>query len=100
VLEGWSVVLNVTGNPATPLTTYKTFTPVTTTKVWLYVSTHNSVDYMKLSKLEVYGVLSATLGNQNFEKQAFTIYLNPVTEEILNISGDQRSAISCRFMIF
>lgn len=86
---GWSDVLNVTGNPASPLTTYKTFSPVTTTKVRLYVTAHNSIDYMKLSELEVYGVVASTLGNQDFEKQAFVMYPNPVTEGILNISGEQ-----------
>lgn len=86
---GWSDVLNVTGNPATPLATYKTFPPVTTTKVRLYITAHNSLDYMKLSELEVYGVVASTLGIQNFEKQVFAIYPNPVSEGVLNISGNQ-----------
>ena len=86
----WSSVLTVTGNPATPVTTYKTFTPVTTTKVRLYITGHNSLDYMKLLEFEVYGVASATLGVTQFEKyQPFTVYPNPVVNGILNITGEQ-----------
>ncbi|WP_310378824.1 glycosyl hydrolase [Flavobacterium sp.] len=86
----WSNVLTVTGNPATPVTTYKTFTPVTTTKVRLYITGHNSLDYMKLLEFEVYGVASATLGVTQFEKNLpFTVYPNPVVNGILNITGNQ-----------
>jgi len=88
-LGGWSDVITVTGNPATPLTTYKTFTPVIATKVRLYISAHNSLDYIKLSELEVYGVVSSTLGNPKFEKQAFAIYPNPVKNGVLNITGNE-----------
>ena len=52
---GWSSVLSETNNPATPLITYKTFAPVTTTKVRLYVNEHNSTSFMRLFELEVYG---------------------------------------------
>jgi hypothetical protein len=88
---GWSDVLNVTGNPATPLTTYKTFAPVTTTKVRLYIAAHNSLDYMKLSELEVYGFTATTLGVgvQQFKKKPFTLYPNPVTNGVLNITGNE-----------
>jgi hypothetical protein len=88
-LGGWSDVITVTGNPATPLTTYKTFTPITATKVRLYISAHNSLDYIKLSELEVYGVVSSTLGNPKFEKQAFAIYPNPIKNGVLNITGNE-----------
>ena len=87
---GWSSVLDVVNNPATPLTTYKTFTPVTTTKVRLYITGHNSLDYLKVFELEVYGVSATALGIQQFEKlQQFTIYPNPVTDGVLNIIGNQ-----------
>lgn len=86
---GWSSVLNVINNPPTPLTTYKTFSPVTTTKVRLYVTGHNSLDYLKVFELEVYGVSASTLSVQQFEKRQFTLYPNPVTNGILNISGEQ-----------
>lgn len=87
---GWTSALTVTGNPATPLTTYKTFAPVTTTKVRLYITGHNSTDYLRLFELEVYGVASSTLGVKQFDnKQPFTIYPNPVTNGVLNISSDQ-----------
>jgi hypothetical protein len=86
---GWNSVVTVTGNPATPLTTYKTFNAVTTTKVRLYITGHNSLDYLKLFELEVYGVAATGLGNQNFEKQNFVIFPNPVSEGVLNITGDQ-----------
>lgn len=86
---GWSSVLTVTGNPATPLTTYKTFSPVTTTKVRLYITGHNSLDYMRLLDFEVYGFANEALAVKKYEKQVFTIYPNPVTKGILNISGDQ-----------
>ena len=86
---GWSNVLTVTGNPATPLTTYKSFTPVTTTKVRLFITGHNSTNYLRFFELEVYGKLAETLSVKKFEKQAFKIYPNPVTNGVLNISGDQ-----------
>ena len=86
---GWSNALTVTGNPASPLTTFKTLTPVTTTKVRLYITAHNSTSYLRLFELEVYGKLVGTLSVQNYEKLAFTIYPNPVANDMLNISGDQ-----------
>jgi hypothetical protein len=86
---GWVTALTVTNNPATPLTTYKTFSPVTTSKVRLYITGHNSLDYLKIFELEVYGLSASVLGVQKFEKQAFTLYPNPVTNGVLNISGDQ-----------
>lgn len=51
----WNTVLTVTGNPATPLATFKTFTPVTTTKVRLNITAHNSTDFIRMFELEVYG---------------------------------------------
>jgi hypothetical protein len=86
---GWSSALTVTGNPASPLTTFKTFAPVTTTKVRLYITGHNSTSYMRILELEVYGKLAETLAVNKFEKQVFTIYPNPVTNGVLNISGDK-----------
>lgn len=87
---GWTTALTVTNNPATPLTTYKAFTPVTTTKVRLYITGHNSLDYLKVFELEVYGLAATTLSSQQFEKQQpFSIYPNPVTNGVLNISGEQ-----------
>jgi Glycosyl hydrolase catalytic core/Secretion system C-terminal sorting domain/F5/8 type C domain len=86
---GWANALTVTGNPQTPLTTYKTITPVTTTKVRLFITAHNVATNMRLSELEIYGYPEATLGVPKYEKQAFTIYPNPATEGILNISGEQ-----------
>ena len=85
----WSNALTVTGNPASPLTTYKTINPVTTTKVRLYITAHNSTTLLRMFELEVYGKLVETLIVNKYEKQAFTIYPNPVTNEILNIIGDQ-----------
>ena len=86
---GWTSALTVTGNPATPLTTFKTFAPVTTAKVRLYVTGHNSTNYMRVLELEVYGKLAESLTVKKIEKQEFAIYPNPVTKGILNISGDQ-----------
>lgn len=86
---GWSSALTVTGNPATPLTTFKTITPVTTTKVRLYITGHNSTGYMRMFELEVYGKAVQTLGVKQYEKQGFKIYPNPVSNGILNINGDQ-----------
>jgi hypothetical protein len=87
---GWASVVNVTGNPATPLSTYKSFSPVTTTKVRLYITEHNDLNYIRLLELEVYGVPSAALAvQQNNKKQAFTIYPNPVSNRILNIIGEE-----------
>ena len=53
---GWAIALTVTNNPATPLTTYKTITPVNTTKVRLVITSHNDTAYMRMFELEVYGV--------------------------------------------
>lgn len=86
---GWSTALTVTGNPASPMTTYKTFAPVTTTKIRVYITAHNSTNYLRIFELEVYGKLAEALSVKKYEKQAFTLYPNPVTNGILNISGDQ-----------
>ena len=86
---GWNSVVTVTGNPATPLTTYKTFAPVTTTKVRLYITAHNSASLMRLFELEVYGYVSENLGVKQYVKLPFSIYPNPVTKGVLNIGGDQ-----------
>jgi len=86
---GWTSALTVTGNTATPLTTYKDLTPVTTTKVRLYITGHNSTTYLRLLELEVYGKLAESLAIKKYEKQAFTLYPNPVTDGILNIIGEQ-----------
>lgn len=87
---GWSNALTVTGNPTTPLTTYKTINPVTTTKVRLYITAHNRTDYVRIVELEVYGKLTSSLGVPAYnEKQAFRIYPNPVTNGVLHISGEQ-----------
>ncbi len=86
---GWTSVFTVTDNPATPLTYYKSFTPVTTTKVRLYVTEHNSTSLLRLFELEVFGYISENLTTKQFEKHPFSIYPNPVTNGILNISGDQ-----------
>lgn len=86
---GWSTVLSVTGNPASPLTTFKTIAPVTTTKVRLYITAHNSTNYLRLYELEVYGKLSETLDVKQFAKQPFSIFPNPTTNGIINIVGDQ-----------
>jgi hypothetical protein len=53
--NSWISVLNVTGNDATPLATYKTFNPVTTSKVRLYITGHNDLNYLRIFELEVYG---------------------------------------------
>ncbi len=53
---GWASALTVTNNPSTPLTTYKTFTAVTTSKVRLYITAHNNTTYLRMFELEVYGV--------------------------------------------
>jgi hypothetical protein len=86
---GWSNALTVTGNPASPLTTYKTINPVTTTKVRLFITAHSSTTLLRMFELEVYGKLAETLGVPKFDAQQFTIYPNPVTNNILNISGEQ-----------
>ena len=86
---GWSTALTVTGNPASPLTTSKTFAPITTTKVRLFVTAHNSTNYLRIIELEVYGKLAETLAVNKFEKQEFAIYPNPVANGVLNISGEQ-----------
>jgi trimeric autotransporter adhesin len=51
----WNTVVTVTNNPATPLATYKTFTPVSTTKVRLNITAHNSTDFIRMFEFEVYG---------------------------------------------
>jgi Glycosyl hydrolase catalytic core/Secretion system C-terminal sorting domain/F5/8 type C domain len=86
---GWSTALTVTGNPASPLTTSKSFAPITTTKVRLFVTAHNSTNYLRIIELEVYGKLAETLAVNKFEKQEFAIYPNPVANGVLNISGEQ-----------
>jgi hypothetical protein len=86
---GWTSVVTVTGNLVTPLTIFKTFVPVTTTKVRLNITAHNSTTIMRLFELEVFGYLSANLGVKQYEKQPFTLYPNPVTKGFLNIGGDQ-----------
>ena len=85
----WSNALTVTGNPASPLTTYKTINPVTTTKIRLFITAHNSTTLVRIFELEVYGKQVATLAVPQYEKQSFTIYPNPVTNDLLNISGEQ-----------
>jgi hypothetical protein len=84
----WTSALTVTGNPATPLTTFKTITPVTTTKVRLYITAHNSTNYLRMFELEVYGKLNATLATKPFDKQILTLYPNPVTNGFININGE------------
>lgn len=86
---GWISALTVTGNPATPLNTYKTFAPVTTTKVRVYITAHNSTSYLRMNELEVYGKIAETLNTQQFAKQPFSIFPNPTTNGIINIVGDQ-----------
>jgi hypothetical protein len=86
---GWNSVVSETTNPATPLTTAKTFAPVTTTKVRLYITAHNSPSLLRLFELEVFGYLSETLGIKQFEKQPFSIFPNPTTNSIINIIGDK-----------
>jgi hypothetical protein len=87
---GWSNALTVTGNPASPLTTFKTISPVTTTKVRLYITAHNGTSLLRMFELEVYGKVAATLGVTSYEdQQAFSIYPNPVKNGILNIGGNQ-----------
>lgn len=86
---GWSSVFSTTNNPATPLISFKTFNPVTTTKVRLYINEHNSTNLIRLFELEVFGYFSGNLGVKQYEKQPFTLYPNPVTKGFLNIGGDQ-----------
>jgi hypothetical protein len=86
---GWNTVVTVTGNLGTPLTIYKTFAPVTTTKVRLNITAHNSTTLIRLFELEVFGYVSENLGIKQYEKQPFSIYPNPVTKGVLNIGGDQ-----------
>jgi hypothetical protein len=86
---GWSTALSVTGNPASPLTTFKTITPVTTTKVRVYITAHNSTSYLRMFELEVYGKLAETLDVKQFVKQSFSIHPNPVTNGIINVVGDE-----------
>lgn len=87
---GWSNALTVTGNPASPLTTYKTISPVTTTKVRLFITAHNSTTLVRIFELEVYGKVASTLGVTSYEnRQAFSIYPNPLKNDLLTISGDQ-----------
>ena len=86
---GWKSVFNITNNPATPLSSYNSFSPVTTTKVRLFINEHNSTNLMRLFELEVYGYTAQTLGVKKYEKQPFSIYPNPVSNDILNISNEQ-----------
>ncbi|WP_310378821.1 glycosyl hydrolase [Flavobacterium sp.] len=86
---GWASALTVTGNPASPLTTFKSISPVTTTKVRLYITAHNSTGYMRMFELEVYGKAIQTLDVKQYEKQGFKVYPNPVSNGILNINGNQ-----------
>ncbi len=58
---GWVSALAVTANPATPLTTFKRFTAVETTKVRLYITAHNVAGYLRMFELEVYGVPSSPI---------------------------------------
>lgn len=85
----WTSALTVTGNPASPLTTFKSISPVTTTKVRLYITAHNSTGYMRMFELEVYGKAVQTLDVKQYEKQGFKVYPNPVSNGILNINGNQ-----------
>jgi hypothetical protein len=84
---GWSNALTVTGNPASSLTTYKTIDPVTTTKVRVFITAHNSTTLLRMFELEVYGKVATNLGVTTYNKQPFTIYPNPVKKGFLNISG-------------
>lgn len=86
---GWSNALTVTANPTTPLTTYKTFSPVTTTKIRLYITAHNSTNYIKINELEVYGIPAETLGTKQFKSQHFSLYPNPIKNVFLNIKGQE-----------
>jgi hypothetical protein len=59
-LGGWVNALTVTGNPATSFTTYKTLSPVSTTKVRLFITAHNNTSgYIRMFELEVYGTPSS-----------------------------------------
>lgn len=63
---GWADALTVTNNPAlTPLITFRSITPVNTTKVRLYVTAHNATDRMRLFELEVYGTPSVPFWTGN-----------------------------------
>ena len=86
---GWSTALNVIGNPSSPLTTFKNITPVTTTKVRVYVTAHNSSSYIRMYELEVFGKLSETLDVKQFVKESFSLHPNPAKNGILNIVGDE-----------
>ena len=86
---GWNSVVTETSNAATPLTTARSFARVTTTKVRLYITAHNSTSLLRLFELEVFGYPSETLGIKQFEKQVFTLYPNPTSNGILDIIGDQ-----------
>jgi hypothetical protein len=84
---GWSNALTVTGNPASPLTTYKTINPVTTTKVRLFITAHNSTTLLRMFELEVYGILATKLTTKQYDKPAFALFPNPVVDGILTIIG-------------
>ena len=86
---GWSTALNVIGNPSSPLTTFKNITPVTTTKVRVYVTAHNSSSNIRMYELEVFGKLSETLDIKQFVKESFSLHPNPATNGIINILGDE-----------
>jgi Glycosyl hydrolase catalytic core/F5/8 type C domain len=54
---GWSTALTVANNPSTPLTTYRTITPVATTRVRLFITApHNDSGYIRMFEFEVYGL--------------------------------------------
>jgi Glycosyl hydrolase catalytic core len=52
----WSTALTVTNNSNTPVTTFRTITPVATTKVRVLISAHNDPGYIRMFELEVYGL--------------------------------------------
>ena len=85
---GWSNALTVTGNPQSPLTTYKTINPVTTTKVRLFITAHNSTTLLRMFELEVYGILATNLNIKQYDQQPFSIFPNPIVDGVLNIVGD------------
>ena len=62
---GWATALTVANNPATPLTTFRTISPVNTTKVRLFVTGHNAADRMRIFELEVFGTPSSPIWTGN-----------------------------------
>jgi hypothetical protein len=85
---GWSNALTVTGNPASSLTTYRTIDPITTTKVRIFITAHNSTTLLRMFELEVYGKVATNLSLQQYQKPAFALFPNPVVDGILTITGD------------